>query len=88
MRAENVAMSRIEEQAGRVDRALKGLVLYRQLRHEPAVQAFEDFVAGLVSDGVCAGRLWDDYNRFVRGPTWRWWNALRPDAGSRWTPML
>ncbi|MFO7154821.1 MAG: ATP-binding protein [Caldicoprobacter oshimai] len=65
MRVENVAMSRIEEQARRVDRALKGLVLYRQLRHEPAVQAFEDFVAGLVSDGVCAGRLWDDYNRFV-----------------------
>jgi hypothetical protein len=65
MRTENVAMSRIEEQARRVDRALKGLVLYRQLRHEPTVQAFEDFVAGLVSDSVCAGRLWDDYNRFV-----------------------
>ncbi len=62
---ENVSMSRIEEKVRRIDAALKGLVLYRQLRHQPVVQAFEDFVCGLVSDNVSVMRLWDDYNRFV-----------------------
>lgn len=65
MSYENVAISRLEEEARKVDRALKGLVLYRQLQNEPVVQAFKDFVAGLVTDGVCAGQLWDDYHRFV-----------------------
>jgi len=71
MSAENVSMdcieerARIEERAKRIDTALKGLVLYRQLRHQPVVRALEDFVHGLVSDSVCDIRLWDDYNRFV-----------------------
>ncbi|MFO7295836.1 MAG: ATP-binding protein [Clostridia bacterium] len=65
MDTKNISMSRIEERARKIGTALKGLILYRQLRNQPAIQAFEDFIHGLVSDSVCAERLWDDYSRFV-----------------------
>lgn len=65
MSVERVSRACIEERVRRIDVALRGLVLYRKLRHQPAVQAFEDFIHGLISDDACAMRLWDDYNRFI-----------------------
>ena len=61
----NMNIIGIESRIKSIDRALKGLVLYRQIREEPAVAAFEEFISGLTDNQTPSNRLLDAYSRFL-----------------------
>ena len=55
----------IENRLKDIDKALKSLVLYRQLREDPAVTAFEEFIAGLMDNKTLPHQLLNAYSRFL-----------------------
>jgi predicted AAA+ superfamily ATPase len=74
-------INNIQGQIKNIDRALKGLALYRHVRKDPVVAAFEQFIAGLLDDKISPHTLLDIYGQFLNrlindfpwgqdGPSW------------------